>query len=331
MFISIRRRACLAGTVMLSAFCAGIALSSFAAEPYPSQSVRLVVGWAPGGYTDALARALAARLTDRWKTQVVVDNRPGASEIIAASMVSSAKPDGYTLFFATDQALLANQFLYSKLPYSASRNFVPVTRVATAPAAVLVRADGPYSTLRDLVEAARRAPGKLTYGSNGPGSQGHLIGNWFAVKAGVQLTHVPYKGGAPAVQALLAGEVDMVPIGLGSVGAHLKANTLRALAVTSPKRIPGMPDVPTFIDAGYDVEVQVMFAMVAPAGTDANIVTKIARDVREIITEPGFAESQIERHGNFVVGDTPQEFADYLANDVPRVRARIAAAKVKLD
>jgi tripartite-type tricarboxylate transporter receptor subunit TctC len=324
MAIPVSRRA-----VALSAFCAAWAPRVFAADPYPARTVRLVVGWPAGGYTDALARALAVRLGQKWKQQVIVDNRPGASEIIGASFVASAPPDGYTLFMATDQALMANEFLYSKLPYKAARAFAPVTRVAMAPSALLVRADSPYETLAQLVDAAKRNPDKLTYGSNGSGSQGHIIGNWFAQTAGIRLTHVPYKGGAPALQALMGGEIDMLPLPLA--GLDLKASKLRALALTSDKRSPSAPDVPTFSECGYDVDVRTLFSLVAPAATSPAIVSAVARDVKEILSDPSFSQPQIERFGNASVGDTPREFAQFLESEAPKVRARILAANVKLD
>lgn len=299
------------------------------ADTYPSQPVRLVVGWSAGGYTDVLARAFAARLGEKWKQSVIVDNRPGASEIIGASFVANSKPDGLTLFLSTDQALQSNEYLYSKLPYNPSRSFAPIMRLATAPAALLVRADSPYQNLDQLIKAAKSTPGKLTYGSNGMGSQGHIIVNWFAVKAGIQLTHVPYKGGAPATQALMAGEIDMLPIGLG--GLDLKASKLRALAITSSTRISTMPDLPTFVESGHDVDFQVMFALVAPASTPPAIVAKIAEDGKAILADPAFSRTQIERFGNFVVADDPRSFAEFLTKDAPRVRARIVAADVKLD
>lgn len=324
MAFKISRRA-----VVLSALCAAVADAAFSADTYPTHPVRLVVGWPPGGYTDVLARALAARLSQKWKQQVIIDNRPGASEIIGASFVASALPDGYTLFMATDQALLANPFLYPNLAYNPRQAFAPVTRVATAPSALLIRADSPYEDLAQLVDAAKRDPEKLTYGSNGPGSQGHVIGNWFAQKAGIRLTHVPYKGGAPALQALMAGEIDMLPLPLG--GLDLKASKLRAVGLTSDKRSPAAPDVPTFTESGYDVVIKTLFSLVAPAGTSPAIVSTVADDVKAILADPSFAQTQVERFGNTVVADSPREFAEFLTAEAPRVRARILATNVKLD
>lgn len=304
-----------------------------AAEPdaYPTQPVRIVVGWPAGGYTDALARAFAARLSERWKQSVVVDNRPGASEIIGAAFVANAKPDGTTLFLTTDQALQSNEYLYSKLPYSPSKSFAPIIRIATAPGALLVRADSPYQNLQQIVDAARRAPKKLTYGSNGAGAHGHLRGSLFASRAGIEMTHVPYKGSAPAQQALLSGEIDMLSNSLGSFERLVEAGRLRALAVTSLKRVSTLPDVPTFAELGYAVDVQNLYSFVAPAGTNAQVVAKVAREVKDILAEPAFRRQYIESFGSFVVADDPKTFAEFLAADAPRVRALIGLADVKLD
>lgn len=315
---------------MVVALVASLALPATAADPYPSQPVRLVVGWAAGGAVDALARALALKLGERWKREVIVENKPGASEIIGATTVASAKPDGHTLFMATDTALQSNEFLFSKLPYSI-KSFAPVTRVSNSPLVLLVRAESIYQSVPQLVAAAKQSPGKITYSSNGLGGQGHLASNWFAVKADVQFTHVPYKGGAPAMQAVLAGEVDMVAVGLGTAGSFLQSGKLRALAVTSPKRMPVLPAVPSLTELGYDVDVQVLNAIVAPAGTPPDIVAKIATDVAEIIADPAFSARNIEKVGNIAIGDSPKEFADYLVRDASRYRAQISAANVKLD
>lgn len=311
--------------------CASLAWSAAAADPYPSQPVRLVIGYAPGGSTDVFARALAQKLGERWKKEVYVDNKPGASEIIGATAVANAKPDGHTLLVATDQALLSNPFLFSKLTYDPNKSFVPVVRAVSSPMLLLVRANSPYKNVSELVETAKREPGKITYSSNGPGAHMHQALNWLGVKGGAKFTHVPYKGGGPAIQAVLAGEVDMTTVPLAVAESFLKANTLRALAVTSPKRIPVLPEVPSLAELGYDVDVQALVSIVAPAGTPAVIVNKISDDVRAIVNDPAFAAAEINRYGYFVIGDTPKQFADYLAQAASVYRARISAADVKLD
>jgi tripartite-type tricarboxylate transporter receptor subunit TctC len=332
LFLSLRR------FIMRVAIC-GLAgalfpvAASFAAasDSFPSQPVKLVVGWAPGGSTDVFARALAVRLGERWKKEVIVDNRPGASEIIGAQLVAAAKPDGLTLLVATDQALLSNQFLFSKLPYGPTSSFVPVTRAMEAPMVLIVRATSPYQNVTQIIDAARRAPGRVSYSSNGPGSHLHQAINWLAVKAGVQLTHAAYKGGGPAVQAVLAGEVDMTVVPLSATESFLKSNMVRALAVTSAKRLPVLPSVPTLSELGYDVVVQPLTAIVAPAGTPPDIVAKIAADVRAIVADPAFAAREIDQYGYFAIGDSPREFGEYLVKAAPAYRARIQATHVKLD
>lgn len=316
---------------LLAAFLAASTLSAGAAEPWPTQPVRLIVGYAPGGSTDVFARALAAKLGERWKKEVIVDNKPGASEIVGASTVAGAKPDGYTLLVSTDQALLSNRFLFSKLPYDPSKSFVPVIRAMDAPMVLVVRANSSYRSVAQLIDAAKREPNKITYSSNGPGGHIHQALNWLGVKAGVQFSHIPYKGGGPAIQAVLASEVEMTTVPLSVAEPFLKANSLRALAVTSPKRIPALSAIPSLTELSYDVDVQALSAIVAPAGTPTEIVSKIANDVRAIVNDREFSTREIERYGFFVIGDNPREFADYLTRAASGYQARIKAANVKLD
>ena len=234
------------------------------------------------------------------------------------------------LFRSTDVGLQSNEFLFSKLAYGPS-SFAPVIRIAETPLVLVVRTDSPYNTMAQLVEAAKRAPGKISYGSSGVGGHVHIALNWLGVKAGVQFNHVPFKGGAPAVQGLLSGDVDLTAVPYAAVETFIKSNMLRPIAVSSARRIPVLSTVPSLTELGYEVNVQVLNALVAPANTPKEIVTKIADDVRQIVAIPDFAAQNIDRYGYFTIGDTPAEFADYLVKDRDRRRARIAAANVKLD
>lgn len=318
--------------VMLACVCTSAILPVLAADPYPSQTVKLIVGFPAGGGTDVLARSLAVKLSERWKREVIVENRTGGSEVIAASAVASAAPDGYTLYMATDAALQLNQFLFTKLPYNASKSFSPILRVATSPLVMVVNSKSPYQTVGQLLDAATQSPGKITYASSGAGSPLQVAFEWLALKAGVQLTHVPYRGGAPAVQSVLAGDVNVTAVPLSVVESFIKSNMLRALAVTSPRRLTAMPSVPSLEELGYaDMDVQVLNALVAPANTPKELIAKIAADAREIITTPEFSAQQVDRFGFVLVADTPAEFADYLIKDEARQRNRIRTLKLKLD
>jgi tripartite-type tricarboxylate transporter receptor subunit TctC len=318
-------------TALLAVICTLAPLPASAADPYPAQPVKLVVSWPAGGGVDVFARALAVKLGERWKKEVIVDNKPGASGIVGASAVANARPDGYTLLLSTDQELLSNQFLFSKLPYSPTKSFIPVVRTMEAPMVIVVKADSPYQNVKELVDAAKKSPGKINYGSNGPGTHVHVAFNWFALKAGAQFAHIPYKGAAPAIQAVLGGEIDMTAVGLSAAEPFLKSNMLRAIAITSPSRIKAIPTVPTLTEFGYDVNVQFLTALVAPAGTPPDVVAKIARDVKQILADPAFVQHDIERFGSVAIGDTPNEFANYLVKASPLYAERIGATNVKLD
>jgi len=305
---------------------------ALAADSFPSQTVRLVVAWPPGGSTDVFSRALAQKLSERWKRGVIVENRPGASGVIGATYVANAKPDGHTLLMATDQELLSNQFLFSQLSYSPTKSFAPITRVLDAHLVLIVRSDSPYQNVAQLVDAAKRAPGKLTFASNGPGSHLHVAMNWFAMKAGIELTHVPYKGGAPAIQAVMAGDVDMTAVPLSAVEPFLKSNNVRALAVTAPQRLEPLAAVPTLKELGYDVDYSLLtVSIVAPANTPRDVTEKIARDVKDVMADRAFRAEQADRYGYITIVDTPTEFANYLVTAAPLYRARIEATNVKLD
>ncbi|WPB55913.1 tripartite tricarboxylate transporter substrate binding protein [Xylophilus sp. GOD-11R] len=326
-----KRMAVRIGSWLTALLLSALPPAALAADVYPSQPVRLIVGYAPGGSTDVFARALAQKLSEKWKREVFVDNRPGGSEIVGAAAVASAKPDGYTLLLSTDQALLSNQFLFHKLPYDPVKGLLPIIRTMDAPMVMVVRANSPYQNVAQLLDAARRDPGKVSYSSNGPGGHIHQALNWLAVKAGVKFIHAPYKGGGPAMQAVLAGDVDMTAVPLSVAEPFLKSNTLRPLAATSARRLPVLADTPTLAELGYDVVVQALTAVVAPAGTPLDVVAKIATDVKAIVAEPVFAEREIVRYGCFAIGDDPREFSQYLARAASIYQARVVAADVKLD
>lgn len=303
------------------------------AEDWPSQPVTIVTPYAPGGAVDILARALAEKLTLRWKQPVIVENRTGAAEVIAAVSVARAKPDGYTLFLATDVALETNPFLFSKLSYNPQTDFSPITRVIEGPLVYVVKADSPIYTIQQLVQRAKEQPNKVSYGSSGTGGSVHLAINWFAIVSGeTPFLHVPYRGSAPAVQDILSNTVQFTAAPLSLVAPFIKDNRLRPLAVTGRERIRSLPDVPTLAELGYrDSVVQYMFALVGPAKMRPALARQIAVDVGAVMREPEFLARNVDINGFVLAVETPAEFAQYLATNRETVRARVKAANVQID
>lgn len=304
-----------------------------AAQDWPKATVRIVVPYPAGGGADVLIRKLGERLTDKWKQPVVVDNKPGAVEILGATTVAQAKPDGYTLFMSTEAALETNQFLYSKLPYDPVKDLTPITRLTEAPFVYFVRSDSPYQTLTQLLDDAKKNPGKLTYGSNGVGGNLQIAVNWLGIQAGkVDMLAVPYKGAVPQLQGVMGGEVNVSLLPAAAIAGFVADKRVRPLATTGATRLRTMPDVPTTIELGYkDTVVNFMFALSGPANLPADISRKIARDVAAVLKDPEFAAKNLEPFGFIPVGDTPEEFAKFLAVDREKQRERVKAANVKLD
>jgi tripartite-type tricarboxylate transporter receptor subunit TctC len=322
---SILRSAALAVAML---FCA-----SANAQQWPQQPVRLVVPYVAGGAVDIMARALADRLGVRWRQAVVVENRAGASEIVAATFVKDAPPDGYTLFLATEVGLETNPYLFSKLPYDPEKDFLPITRVIEGALIYVVRDDSPIKSLQDLMARAKARPSTVSYGSSGPGGAIHLATQWLGTVAGnVQFLHVPYKGSAPTMTDLLAGQIEFTAAPLSVVAPFLEAKKMRALAVSSPTRLAPLPDVPSFAELGYEKAVsQFMFGLVGPARMPANLAETIAADVSAVVSDKTFQDKNVDPFGFKVATETPEAFRAFLLKDKEIQRLRVEAANVKLD
>lgn len=264
---------------------------------------------------------------------MVVDNRSGASEVIAATSVARAKPDGYTLFLATEVGLETNPFLFSKLAYNPTTDFTPISRIIEGPLVYVVRADSPIQTIQQLVLQAKENPGKVSYGSSGAGGAVHLAVNWFSEVAGkVPFTHVPYRGSAPAVQDLLAGNLQFTAAPLSLVAPFIKDNRLRPIATTGAARIRTLPAVPTLNELGYrESVVQFMFGLVGPAHMLPALANRIAADVAIVMREPDFQAKNVEPNGFVLAVETPAEFAHYLGANRESQRSRVKAANVQID
>jgi tripartite-type tricarboxylate transporter receptor subunit TctC len=276
-------------------FCESLYAQS---QNFPDRLVRIVVPYPPGSGTDIAARLMAQKLTDIWKVQVVVDNRPGAGAIVGVEAVAKAIPDGYTIGIADTGPLAINPALYAKLPYHPIKDVMPITIVANIPFMLVVHPDVPAKSVQELVAYAKKNPGKLNYASVGNGSAVHLASELFKTRAGIDIVHIPYKGSALALNGLLGGETSMMFVNLLSALPLVKAGKLNMLAAATPQRISNVPDLPTVAEAGVPgYEFQAWFGLIAPAGTPKNIIEKLNADFRKVISMPEVKEFFINRGG----------------------------------
>src|SRR4030095_5020494 len=269
------------------------------AQTYPTKPIRLVVPFPPGGATDILARDVAQKLSDAWGQSFVVDNRPGAGGNIGSELVAKAAPDGYTLEMGTVGTHAINASLYAKMPYDHVKDFVPVILVAGVPNVLVVNPSVPVNSVAELIAYAKANPGKLNFASSGNGTSIHLSGELFKVMAGVQITHVPYKGSAPALQDLLGGQVQLMFDNLPPSLPQIKAGKLKALAVTSTTRAAALPDVPTMAESGLPgFEASSWFGVLAPAGTPPAIVAKLNAEIGKWLASPEAKEKLAKQGAN---------------------------------
>jgi len=291
--------------------------ASVQAQTYPTKPVRLLVGFTPGGGVDINARLLASKLSELIGQQAIVENRPGAGTNIATELVAKATPDGYTLLF-TSPAVAINMSLYRNPPYDALRDFSGVSVFSESTNILVVPASLPVKSLQELVALAREQPGVLNYSSAGPGTTQHLAGELFKLRTGTKIVHVPYKGSAPSLTALIAGTVQLSFVNPVAIGQHIKTGRLRALGVAGAKRSALMPEVPTMKEAGVDgVEVPLWYGLLAPAATPREIVATLATAAATATTSPEIRKRLLEQ-GAEPVGNTPEEFDRQLRDEVAR-------------
>ena len=297
------------------AFVLGILPADALAQSYPSRPVRLVVPFPAGGTTDILARAMAEKLSGALGQQFVVDNRPGAGGNIGSDIVAKSPPDGYTLLMGTVGTHAINPSLYPKMPYDHVKDFVPVVLVAGVPNVLVVNPTVPAKTVAELIALAKEKPGTINFASSGNGTSIHLSGELFKLLAGVQIAHVPYKGSAPALTDLIGGRVQIMFDNLPSALPHIKGGKLRALAVTSSKRAPALPDLPTIAESGVaGFEASSWFGILAPAATPRDIVQRINAEANKALHAPDMREKLLAQ-GAEAVGNSPEFFADYIRTE----------------
>jgi tripartite-type tricarboxylate transporter receptor subunit TctC len=312
--------------------CLALALPNVAAaQSYPTKPVRLVVPFPAGGTTDILARAMAQKLSEALGQQFVVDNRPGAGGNIGADIVAKSAPDGYTLLMGTVGTQAINPSLYAKMPYDAAKDFAPVILVAGVPNVLVAHPSVPAKTVAELIKLAKDKPGAINFASSGNGTSIHLSGELFKVMTGVQMSHVPYKGSAPAITDLLGGQVQIMFDNLPSAMPHIKAGKLRAIAVTSTKRAPALPDVPTIAEAGVPgFEASSWFGILAPTGTPRDIVLKINAEGNKALNSADMKEKLLAQ-GAEAVGNTPESFSDYIKAETVKWAKVVKDSGAKVD
>jgi tripartite-type tricarboxylate transporter receptor subunit TctC len=312
---------------IFAGFFLALAGTGVLAQSYPTRPVRVLVGFPPGGGTDIMARVLAPKLSEYLGQQYVVENRPGATTNIASAMVATSAADGYTLLFTTS-ALAINKSLYKNLTYDAERDFAPVSVFAESPN-LLVAHSSAGASVRELLAQARAKPGTMNYSSAGSGTSQHLAGELFKSRTGAQIVHIPYKGTAASLTAVIAGEVQFSFANVPAILGHVKSGRIRALAVLSPRRSELMPDVPTMKEAGVEgVEVPVWYAILAPAATPREIVKVLADATARAARSPDLKQRLVEQ-GTEPVGNSPEEFAKMLKEEIVRWAevVRISGAK----
>jgi tripartite-type tricarboxylate transporter receptor subunit TctC len=301
------------------------------AQAWPAKPVTFVVPFAPGGGTDITARTIAARLTQKWGQSVVVENRGGAGGLLGADVVAKAKPDGYTLLIANVGITSINPALYTKMPYDAEKAFVPISLICELPFVLMASPAFPPNSVKELVAYARGKPGEVTFASSGAGGSPHLTAEIFQAATGTKMTHVPYKGGGPAMIDLMSGQVNILFASVLEGSGHIKAGKLKGLAISHAKRNPALPEVPTLAEAGVpNAESGSWIALLAPAGTSFSLIEKINSDIREAVSLPEVRERLIGQ-GAVPQASTPRELQALIDADLRRYGAIIRAQGLKAE
>ena len=304
---------------------------AFAQSSYPDKAVKIIVPFPPGGATDVVGRALAVRLSQLWKQQVLVENKPGAGGNIGADLVAKAPADGYTLLLASPAEITINPYLYAQIPFDPSRDFIPVARVASSPLVLVVNSKSAVKNMPELLQMIKTQGSKVNYASSGSGGPQHLAGELFQLMAGVSMTHIPYKGGAPAITDLLGGQVDLFFAGIPPALPHIIAGKLRPLAVTTLKRSPLLPQVPTISESGFPgFNIENWQGIFVPRGTNSQIVDKIATDISVIAAEKNFYEL-LSAQGAVPATLMPKEFAVFVNAEAQKYSKLIKDSGAKPD
>lgn len=301
----------------LLASLAFMAHAATAAAAYPDHPIRMIAPYAPGGGVDIMARMVAKKLSQGLHTSVIVENRPGAGGVVGTQALVSSAPDGYTLLLAAPSPLVIAPYLMKKLTYDPQKDLVPISLIAVVPAVLLVRKDSPIHTVKDLLDMARKQPGKLTFSSSGLGGTAHLSAEMLKVLAHVNMLHVPYKGTAPAIEAVMSGEVTLTFADMTAGLAYAKNNQLRAVAVTTPTRTPALPNVPTVAETVPGYEATVWYGVFAPKGTPKPIVDKLHSEIVKFVHDPDVKKILLNE-GAEPKGSTPEQLREFMRSESAR-------------
>jgi tripartite-type tricarboxylate transporter receptor subunit TctC len=318
-------------SLIACALVASVATPPAQAQSFPSKPVRMVIPFPPGGPLDAVGRTIAQKLTEAWGQNVVVDNRPGAGGNIGADLVAKSAPDGYTVVMGALSTHAVNPSLYPKMPYDAIKDFAPISLVAVTPNVLVVNPSLQVNTAKEFIAYAKANPGKLAFGSGSNGSAGHLAGELFKAETGADMLHVPFKGAAPAMQALLAGDTQLMFDNLASSTPQVKAGKLRALAVTTAQRSKLAPELPTLAEAGLPgFDITTWFGLLAPAGTPPEIIARWNSEVTRILNAPEVRE-RLLLLGVEPAPNSPQAFAQFIGSEMAKYARIVKLSGAKVD
>ena len=333
--ITVARLGGLSRTVVLGGLvavmlCAQATSVAQTASAFPNQPIRMVVPYPPGGPTDITARVVAAEMSKTIGQNIVIDNRPGASGMIGSEMVTKSTPDGYTLL-ANASIHVINPSVYPDMRFDAIKDFVPITQLAQVPLVLVVPANSPIKSVKDLVEYAKANPGKVNFGSAGSASAQHLAGESFKIAAGIQMQHIPYKGSAPALTDLAGGQLQLMFDSMPSATPMINSGKLRAIAVTTMTRAKARPDLPTIAESGFPgFDISTWYAYWAPKGTPADVVEKLAASAAQALKNPEVI-AKYEAMGAEPVGSTPAQFAAYVESEAKKWNDIVKKSGAKLD
>ncbi len=320
----------IAGIILLAGSIRGTDVRAAAEQNYPNRVLRIVVPFAPGGGTDILARLLGARLSEAWLQPIVIDNRPGGATVIGTELVAKAPADGYTLLISTGN-FTVNPAMFPKLPFDTSRDFTPVSMLATAPNVLVVHPSLPVRSVRELIAFAKPRPRQINYGSSGNGGTGHLAMEMLKQMAGVDLVHIPYKGGGPALNAVLMGEVSVLFNNMIATVPHINSGRLRALGVTTKSRSPIAPEIPSIAESGLPgFEATGWFGAFVPAGTPDSIVQKLASEIARIVNLKDVRDLLLAQ-GAVPIGNSSREFGEFIRTDIERWKVTLASIRIVAD
>jgi tripartite-type tricarboxylate transporter receptor subunit TctC len=316
---------------MRIALLAAFGITSALAQSYPAKPIRIVIAQAPGSATDVVSRVLGSRLSESLGQPIVVEARPGAGGVIGTEAAARSAPDGYTLFMGNNSTHGSNPALYAKLPYDAVNDFAPIAFVASVAYVLVVDPSLPVSSVQELIALAKSRPGKLNYASAGNGSTHHFCGELLKSMAGIEMTHVPYKGSGPAIAGLLGGDVSLMFANVADIGSQIKGGKVKPLAVTTAKRAGMLPDVPTMAEAGLpDFEIQSWFGLLAPAGTPPAIVARLNAETVKVLARAD-VKASLAAQGLEVNPGAPEQFGAYIKNEIARFSRIGKAAGIKAE